>query len=90
MERKLDGWHSPRLHKYMEIATYGHYGFALLLVPTAAADYLEYERFLLIKALEKYIDAGKVKIFSINSINTESWMNQKMHPHHKDTTKPVN
>ncbi len=83
MERKLDGWHSPRLDKYMEIATYGHYGLALLLVPTAAADYLEYERFLLIKALEKYIDAGKVKVFSVNSINTESWMNQKMHPHHK-------
>ena len=31
----------------MPIATYGDYGFALLLVPTAAADYLEYERFQL-------------------------------------------
>ena len=83
MQRELDGWHSPRLNKHMEIATYGHYGTALLLIPTAAADYLEYERFLLIKSIEKYINEGKVKVFSINSINTESWLNNQMHPRHK-------
>jgi esterase/lipase superfamily enzyme len=83
MERKIDGWHSPRLNKHMEIATYGHYGMALLLIPTAAADYLEYERFLLMKVLEKHINDGKIKVFSINSINKESWMNQDMHPRRK-------
>ena len=83
MQRVLDGWHSPRLNKHMEIATYGHYGMALLMVPTAAADYLEYERFHLLKSIEKYINEGKVKVFSINSINTESWMNKQMLPHHK-------
>lgn len=83
MQRVLDGWYSERLDKHMEIASYGHYGFALLLIPTAAADYLEYERFLLIKSIEKYINEGKVKVFSINSINTESWMNKKMYPPHK-------
>ena len=67
----------------MEIVSYGHYGFALLLLPTAAADYLEYERFLLIDALKPQILAGKVKVFSINSINSESWLNSKMWPRHK-------
>jgi esterase/lipase superfamily enzyme len=83
MHRELDGWHSPSLNKHMEIATYGHFGFALLLIPTAAADYLEYERFLLLDVIQKYIDEGKMKVFSVNSINTESWMNNKMHPRHK-------
>jgi esterase/lipase superfamily enzyme len=83
MERKLDGWHSPSLNKHMEIVTYGHYGFALLLLPTAAADYLEYERFLLINAIKPYIESGKVKVFSVNSINNESWLNSHMHPRHK-------
>ena len=83
MERKIDGWHSPRLNKYMEIATYGHYGTAILLIPTAAADYLEYERFLLMKVLEKHINDGKIKVFSINSINKESWLNTEMHPRNK-------
>ncbi len=67
----------------MPVSVYGHYGFALLLVPTAAADFLEYERFQLIDALAPFIDAGKVKVFSINSINTESWMNYDMDPYHK-------
>ena len=75
MERWLSGWHSPALGKEMPVAVYGHYGFALLMIPTAAADYLEYERFQLIDALAPFIDAGRVKVFSINSINTESWMN---------------
>jgi esterase/lipase superfamily enzyme len=83
MKRELQSWHSPALNKHMEIATYGHYGFSLLLVPTAAADYLEYERFQLIDAISKYIDEGKVKVFSINSINRESWMNNEMNARHK-------
>lgn len=67
----------------MPIATYGYYGFALLLVPTAAADYLEYERFQLIDSLAPQISGGKVKVFSINSINNESWLNNNMEGRHK-------
>lgn len=64
----------------MPVAVYGHYGFALLMVPTAAADFLEYERFGLIDALAPHIHSGKVKVFSINSINNESWMNPQVEP----------
>ena len=69
MERHLTSWYSPRLEKEMPIAVYGTYGFALLLIPTAAADFLEYERFQLIESLRPFIDGGKVKVFSIDSIN---------------------
>jgi esterase/lipase superfamily enzyme len=83
MRREIHQWVSPRLNKNMEIVMYGHSGFALLLLPTAAADYLEYERFLLIDALKPFIDSGKVKVFSINSINSEAWLNNSMEPRHK-------
>ena len=83
MQRHITSWYSPALFTEMPVVTYGHYGFALLLVPTAAADYLEYERFQLIDSLEPFIDAGKIKVFSINSINTESWMNNDMEGAHK-------
>jgi esterase/lipase superfamily enzyme len=53
------------------------------MIPTAAADYLEYERFRLIEAMGPLLDAGKVKLYSINSINTESWLNNDMEPAHK-------
>jgi esterase/lipase superfamily enzyme len=64
----------------MEIAVYGHWGFALLLFPTAAADYLEYERFHLIDAIKPFIDSGKIKAFTVNSINGESWLNDHVPP----------
>jgi esterase/lipase superfamily enzyme len=83
MHEERHRWHSPSLNKEMPIAVYGHYGFALLMIPTAAADYLEYQRFGLIDALAPMIDAGKVKVFSVNSINTESWMNKQMDGAHK-------
>jgi esterase/lipase superfamily enzyme len=83
MDRELTSWYSPALNQDMPIAVYGNYGFALLLIPTAQADYLEYERFQLIDAIKPHIDAGKVKVFSINSINSESWLNDKMLPEHK-------
>ena len=83
MQKHLFGWHSPALNEDMPIVTYGHYGISLLLVPTAAADYLEYERFQLIDALAPAIESGKVKVFSINSINLQSWMNKQMEGAHK-------
>ncbi len=83
VERLLTSWYSPNLQKAMPVAVYGHYGTALLLIPTAAADYLEYERFQLIDSISGYIEQGKIKVFSINSINTESWMNNQINPRDK-------
>jgi esterase/lipase superfamily enzyme len=83
MQREISGWFSPALQKHMPIAAYGHYGFALLMIPTAAADYLEYERFQLIDTLQPLIDQGRMKVFSIDSINNESWMNREMEAAHK-------
>jgi esterase/lipase superfamily enzyme len=83
MRREISTWWSPNLSKNMEIVAYGHYGMALLLFPSAAADYLEYERFYLIDSIQHFIDAGKFKVYSINSINSESWLNDYMHPRDK-------
>lgn len=83
MRREIHKWWSPNLNKEMEIVVYGHYGYALLMFPTAAADYLEYERFQLIDSIAPFINDGKLKAFSVNSINSESWLNSNMHPSHK-------
>jgi esterase/lipase superfamily enzyme len=83
MKKEFHQWFSRSLNKEMPIEIYGHFGFALLLIPTASADYLEYERFGLIDALGGLINEGKMKVFSINSINNESWMNREMEGAHK-------
>ena len=76
MDRKIDGWHSPSLGQDMPIVSYGSWGHPLLLFPTAAADFLENERFGLVGAIEPIIEAGRVRLFSINSINNQSWMDR--------------
>jgi esterase/lipase superfamily enzyme len=83
MRREITKWYSPVLDKEMEAVAYGDAGFALLMFPTAAADFLEYERFQLIDELKPLIESGKIRVYSINSINSESWLNDEMHPKDK-------
>ncbi|MBV9957304.1 MAG: esterase family protein [Acidobacteria bacterium] len=64
----------------MPLVAYGHAGFPLLMFPTAAADYLEYERFLLVDAIKELIEAGRVRAYSINSVNRYSLLNDKASP----------
>ena len=78
LPRDIFGWYSHRLGMDMPIVRYGRFGHALLLYPTAQADFLENERFFLIKAVEPLIFAGKVQVFSIDSINRHAWMNPKV------------
>jgi esterase/lipase superfamily enzyme len=78
LQRKTEGWHSPSLGQDMPIVSYGHWGHPLLLFPTAAADFLEYERFGLVGAIAPAIEAGRVRVFSINSINSQSWMDRNL------------
>lgn len=83
MERRTTSWYSHNLNMEMPLVSYGHDGPPLLMFPTAAADYLEYERFYLVDAIKPFIDAGKLRAYSINSVNRYSLLNDKMPPHLK-------
>ena len=83
LRREFFGWHSPRLGMDMPIVRYGHWGPALLLFPTAGGDFLEAERMGLIQSVAHHLFAGRVQIFSINSINPWAWMNEGMPIHEK-------
>jgi esterase/lipase superfamily enzyme len=78
LPRVIDGWRSPRLGLHMPVVTYGYAGTPILLFPTAAADFLENERFFLVKAIEASLFAGRIRLFSIDSINAHAWMDGKL------------
>ncbi len=80
MRREITSWYSERLYMEMPLVTYGHAGVPILMLPTAAADFLEYERFLLIDAIAHHIDAGRVRVYSVNSVNRQSLMNDQASP----------
>lgn len=78
LPRRIEGWFSPILGQHMPVVIYGNRGKPLLLFPTAAADFLENERFFLVKAVEPAIMAGRVQLFSIDSINRLAWMDDSL------------
>src|SRR5437764_3124073 len=80
MERRTTSWFSPNLQMEMPLVAYGHSGQTLLMLPTAAADYLEYERFYLVDSIAPLIEQGKIRAYSINSVNKWSLLNKEMPP----------
>ena len=50
----------------------------MLLFPPAAADFLENERFWLINAVEPLLQQGRIRVFSIDSINRLAWMDKTL------------
>ena len=83
MERHMDSWQSMILDKEMDIAVYGHYGPAFLLFPFDGEHYLGYEEHEVIAALAPNIDAGRIKVFAIGSIDRESWLAEDVEPRQK-------
>ncbi|MET0752582.1 MAG: alpha/beta hydrolase-fold protein [Pyrinomonadaceae bacterium] len=83
MRRDTTSWFSHNLGMDMPLVAYGDKGFPLLMFPTAAADYLEYERFLLVDAIKPFIESGQLRAYSINSVNRYSLLNDKASPQWK-------
>jgi esterase/lipase superfamily enzyme len=83
MRRDITSWYSDRLRQEMPLVAYGHYGPPVLMLPTAAADFLEYERFHLINSVEPWLSQGKAKIYSVNSVNKQALLNKHAAPWEK-------
>jgi esterase/lipase superfamily enzyme len=75
MRRDITSWYSDRLYQDMPLVAYGHYGAPVLMLPTAAADFLEYERFHLVDSVRWFIEQGKTKLYSVNSVNRHALLN---------------
>ena len=81
--REYHRWHSSRLSRDMGIIVYGHYGQPVIAFPTSGGDEWEQEGQSMVAALGDYLDAGRIKLFSVNSINAESFYNKSAHPFHR-------
>ena len=77
------GWHSPRVGRHMGVRVYGHYGHPILVFPTSGGDEREYEGQGMVGALAHHVDAGKVKLVCISSVNNDGWYNKQAHPRHR-------
>lgn len=68
MMDKTERWWSERVQHDMTLARWGDHGMPVLVFPTAGGDAHEVERHHLVRALAPLVDAGRVKVYSCDSV----------------------
>ncbi len=70
-------WYSPHVEQNIQLVRWGHMGTPVLLFPTAGGDAEEVERFHLIGAVKPLIDAGRIKVYSTDSVAGKAWISRQ-------------
>ena len=73
-------WFSPALGHDMELNVYGHYGQPIVVFPAQDGRYYDFENFKMIDSCADLIDAGRIKIIAVDSVDWQSWTNEGVHP----------
>ncbi len=71
---------SGSLNKDMEFRVFGHAGMPAVVFPSGCGRYYEFEDFGMVEAVSWFIDAGKLQLFTIDSVDCEAWMAHWMFP----------
>jgi esterase/lipase superfamily enzyme len=61
-------WYSGRVESDVTVVRWGHFGRPVIIFPTAGGDAEEIERMLVIDVLGDLIEAGRIKVYSCDSI----------------------
>ncbi len=80
MEVEYHKWWSSCLHQDMELKVYGHAGKPAIVFPTQAGRFYQYEDFGMVEAIHQFIDEGKVQLYTVDSIDNQSWTNWSAPP----------
>jgi len=80
MQRDYFGWHTHRLPCPARVMRWGHWGTPVLLFPTAGGDFEEPERRGLIGALAGLVDAGRIKVYTVDSVAGQHWISRQHSP----------
>jgi esterase/lipase superfamily enzyme len=73
-------WWSDALNQDMELKVYGQAGKPAIVFPALGGRFFEYEDFGMVQSLEKLIEAGRLKLFTVDSIDGQSWADWNAHP----------
>ncbi|MBQ6975394.1 MAG: esterase family protein [Selenomonadaceae bacterium] len=68
-------WYSGNLQRDMNVKIYGGGGLPLLIFPTQDAMSDNFENFGMIDTLKNFIDANKIQLFCVDTVDSESWSN---------------
>jgi len=66
-------WYSHRIQREILCVRYGSGGLPVLLFPTAGGDAEESERFWMISVLGALLEAGKIRVYTVDSAAGKVW-----------------
>ncbi len=69
MTKLSSTWYSERVGQDVDVVRWGTFGTPVLVFPTAGGDAEEIERFHLVAACGELVEAGRVKLYSVDSLN---------------------
>ncbi len=73
MRRDYHSWHSQHLHRTMEMLIFGHSGEPVFVFPTSMGSFFEYEDRGMVAALAPKLEAGAVRLFCVQTVDSESF-----------------
>lgn len=80
MQIEYHKWFSHRLGQDMELKVYGYYGKPVLVFPAQGSRFYEFEDMGMVEAVASFAEAGQVKLFTVDSVDGQSWANDWAHP----------
>lgn len=80
MQTEEHRWYSPSLGQEMALKIYGHWGTPFLVFPCSRGRYYDYETMGMTRAIAPFIDGGRVKLFCIDSVDSQSWYDFRLSP----------
>lgn len=73
MNREYHKWFSPHLMHEMELLVFGHAGARVLVFPTRAGRFYDYENWGMVDAIRRKIDNGWLQLFCLDSVDAQSF-----------------
>ncbi len=80
MQIEYHKWFSSTLGHDMELKVYGYYGKPVLAFPSQQGRFYDFENWGMIDAIGGFIEAGQIKLFTVDSLDDQSWANEGVHP----------
>lgn len=83
MNKTVERWRSDRVQRDLTLVRWGTVGQPVLVFPTAGGDAEEIERWQMIRVLTPLLEAGKIKVYSCDSLAGRALVEQEGSPRHR-------
>ena len=80
MHREYHRWFARPLGRDMELLAFGHAGPPMIVFPTSMGAFYEFEDRGMVGAVGDKLAAGRLRLFCVSSVDSESWYNRHAHP----------